>query len=151
MSEPLDPIETELAAMQPRSPSPDLRRRIGERLAETDRGPVQKAQGKRWTLWVTIAGGALAASVVAAILWPRGGGEVGPSKPPLPDVTKSTLVGGTGSTVLAYQRAFARSIDEFSALVDRDAAAAAERAPQADSVRAFYVSNPEIRAMLGDQ
>jgi hypothetical protein len=64
MSEQLEPLEMELAALRPRELGADLHGRVSERLAEREPG-----QTSRWR-WIAILGGVAAAAVLVAMLTP---------------------------------------------------------------------------------
>src|SRR5437762_1575856 len=67
MNEPFDPLEAELAALQPYAPSPELKQRIANQLATH---PVARQPGRKtYFMWTgAIAGGLIAASIVVVVL-----------------------------------------------------------------------------------
>jgi hypothetical protein len=145
MSESPDPLEAELSALRPLEVSPELRRRIAERLADSPPAKYRPA-------WRFALVGGLAAACLAAVLvrW-GGGGGVKPTPivvavPPaqVVDVERS------GTTLLAYQRALARSPEELDALLDRDAANAPDRSPELMRICAFTRSDAALHALLGE-
>ena len=72
MNEHIDPLEVELAAMQPREPSSELKSRIAERLAADNPAisPTSRKPIARWLAIQAMYAAALATSlVVAALLW----------------------------------------------------------------------------------
>jgi len=105
MSEPLDPLERELAGFPPRGVSPELRQRIGERL---------RAPGWTWRHWAAVLGTAAAAGIVVLLAWPAPEPRTSPDSrsrastndPPLPP-----------PTLAAYRRAFDRSPDALEELL----------------------------------
>jgi hypothetical protein len=153
MSELPDPLEAELASLRPHEISPALRRRVAERLAE-----APSAQRRR--LWSFVLAGGLAAACLAALLLWRGGGKgIEPEhvkrpqpvpqfqqQPPPPAVA----VDSSGPTLLACQRALARSPEDLDALIDRHAAAAPELHPELMRVSAFTRSEAILHDLLGD-
>jgi hypothetical protein len=150
MTESLDPLESELSALQPLELSPDLRRDLAERLAEVDRIAEAGRLRRRWPWQGLLVGGRGAASV-AVILFRSWDNRPEPS-PIVPDhSTPSLAVTNAGNSLLAYERAFARSPDEFAALLDRDAAALVAPNPRLTRTHVFSWSDPEIHALLGEQ
>jgi hypothetical protein len=134
-----DSLESELAAVRPRPVSADLRRRVGERLSVSP-GP------RRWLWGLTLVGVLVAVGVVIFIT-PRREPPAPPTRPeviPAPAVVPESE--SPGPTVLAYQRALARSPEELTALLDRHAAAAPEPVP----ITAFTRSNATLDALIGD-
>lgn len=149
MTESLDPLESELSALRPLELSPESRRDLAERLAEVDRIAEAGRLRRRWPWKGVLVGGLIAASV-AVILFRSWGNRPGPS-PIAPDhSTPLIAVTNSGNSLMAYERAFARSPDEFAALLDRDAVLAAPN-PRRTRTHVFSWSDPEIHALLGDQ
>ena len=145
MSEPLDPLEAELSALRPHEVSPGLRRRIADRLAD----PSPTRRRRPWPL--ALAGGLAATCLVAAILRWGIGGAVGPGPivvPPRPAQTAG--VDDSWPTLLAYERALARSPEELGALLDKHAGAAPEPRPEPVPICAFTRSDATRHALLGD-
>jgi hypothetical protein len=136
MNEPPDPLEAELAALPPHDVSPELRRRVAERLADV---PPRR---RRRVLWLAVAGGLAAACLAAVALWWGLGRHVEPDRPvvrnePAPPAEASP----PGPTLLAYQRALARSPEALDALLDQDAAAIP--GPEPELLRAGVFSRPD--------
>jgi hypothetical protein len=145
MTEPPDPLEAELFTLRPREVSPELRRRIAERLAE----PLPFPRYRR--LWQLALVGGLAAACLAVILLLRSSGSVVPPSPPdRPPTPAAVAVEDANPTVLAYQRALARSPEELDALLDKDAASAPEPNPELAHLGAFTRSDATLYALLGD-
>jgi hypothetical protein len=144
MSDAPDPLETELSALRPREVSPELRRRVAERLAESS--PAKR----RWLWRIAVAGG-LAAAFVAAVLFRWGAG--GRDEPaPIPDVGQPALaveVKGTFPTLIEYERALARSPEELDSLLKRGAEWAP---PNRELVSMFAVTrfDAQLRDLLGE-
>jgi hypothetical protein len=144
MSEPPDPLEAELAALRPPEVSPELRRRIAQRLAGAP--PTRP----RRPVWLALAGG-LAAACLAGILLGWGGGrrhEPGPNDRPQP--APPALVEDPGPTLLACERALARSPEELDALLDKDAGVAPGPQPEPVRIGAFGRSDLDLQALLGE-
>ena len=100
---PDDALERELESLRPRPTSPELRRRIGGRLARPRR--LRFATG--------LATAAVAAGLIVVVTLHR------PPAPPVePLPVADTLV---PPSVLAYERAFAKSPASLDALLDREA------------------------------
>ena len=131
-----DPLEDELAALRPRAVSPELRDGVAERL--------QARPARRWT-WGLAAIGAL--TTVGVILSLQGKKDRPPPPPPVvvPDPPAPVESPDPAPSVLAYQRALARSPDELTALLDKHAAA-----PGPVPVAAFPRSNATLDALIGD-
>lgn len=142
MSEAPDPLEAELAALRPHEVSPELRRRVAERLADAAPGRVRRLG------WLALAGG-LAAACLAAVLfgwWARRGEPKPMAVRPAPPAA----VEGPGPTLLAYERALARSPEELDALLDRDAEAPQGAGPEPRPTVAFTRSDAALHDLLGD-
>ena len=143
MNEPYDPIEAELESMRPRGVSPELKRRVGERLSVTH---LERA-GLPWS---PALAGALAAACLAAVLlgWSGRKSERTENNPQPP---APIVVNGNGKpTVLAYRRALAQSSGALDALLDKHAA----RTLPADSGRApirAFTRSDEQYVSLGEE
>ena len=150
MSELSDPLETELSAIRPREVSPGLRGRIAERLADPPRA-------RRGTWRLALVGGLAAACLAAVLLrWGGGhGGGAGPTpvvvrpEPAPPDPVKAE-VEDVEPTLLAYERALARSPDDLDALLSRRAAATPGSHPEPARFGAFSRSDAMLRTLLGE-
>jgi hypothetical protein len=149
MNEPLDPLEAELSAIRPLDPSPDLRRRIGERLAAVERcDDAQPVRNRR--LWRRgLAVGVIAAGIAVVVLRPFGN-RVGPPPDGPPVLPVATARASSGSMLVVYERAFAHSADEFDALLERDAAAGGESLFVPVSRHVFTSFDPKLQALLGE-
>lgn len=145
MSETPDPLEAELSALRPLEVSPDLRRRIADRLADP-------TPSRRRRAGILVLVGGLAAACVAAALFRWGGdGGVGPG--PIAVPPRPAQVAGIDDpwpTLLAYERALARSPEELSTLLEKHAGAAPEPHPEPEPIRAFTRSEAARHALLGD-
>jgi hypothetical protein len=130
-----DPLEAELAALRPRAVSPDLRRRVADRLSARPH--------RRWGWGFALVGGL---TTVVLLLVPQGRKDPPPPAPP--EVVPAPPAGiespDPAPSVLAYQQALARSPEELTALLDRHAAAAPVPVP------AFTRSNTTLNALIGD-
>jgi hypothetical protein len=149
MSEPIDPLEKELSALHPREVSPALRRRIGERLADPARA--------RWRIRPLALAGGLAAAALAVVLF-RGGGDQGPRpgpgpivvKPrPAPSVEVEEDADDSEPTLLAYERALARSPEDLNALLSHRAASTPGPDPEPARIGVFLRSDASLRTLLG--
>jgi hypothetical protein len=144
MSEAPDPLETELLALRPHEVSPELRRRVAERLAESS------AARRRWRWRIALAGG-LAAAFVAAMLFPwRAGRRDEPA--PIPVVVQPALAveaKRSFPTLIEYERALARSPEELDSVLKRGADWAP---PNRELVSMFTVirSDAQLRDLLGE-
>ena len=145
MSETPDPLEAELSALRPLEVSPDLRRRIADRLADPTPSRPRRAG-------ILVLVGSLAAACLAAVLFRWGGdGGVGPG--PIAVPPRPAQVAGIDDpwpTLLAYDRALAHSPEALSTLLDRHAEAPAGPRPEPEPIRAFTRSEAERHALLGD-
>jgi hypothetical protein len=145
MNEQLDPWEMELLAVRPQSLSAEARQRIAERLAE----PVPRRS--QW-VWGRLLAGSLSAACLTAIAWSWIGGQH--VKPPPQAATSqpsdASLVDVAGPTLLAYQRALARSPEDFEVLLNRHVLATQFPEPLPVPVGAFTRSDAALHALLGD-
>jgi hypothetical protein len=145
MSDAPDPLEAELSALRPLEVSPGLRRRVAERLSEAP----PASPGRPWRL--ALAGGLAAACLAAIILRWAGGWRVGTEAVvALPRPAPAAPVEDSGPTLLAYERALARSPEALDALLDKHAAVAPEAKPELVRVCAFVRSDAELHTLLGD-
>jgi hypothetical protein len=145
VSELPDPLEAELASLRPQAPSAGLRRRIGERLADVPRA----APGRLWLF--ALAGGLAAACLAAVLLW-RGGGRVEQQQakePPPRPAPPPPAVEDPGPTLLAYQRALARSPEELDALLAKHALVAPEPSPDFTPSFTFTPAAEKWHDLLG--
>jgi hypothetical protein len=145
MNEAHDPLEAELAALRPLDASPELRRRIDNHLDH------YKPLTSRWRWSLAIAGG-LAAACLVVVLVPRPGGrrDVSPPIDVVDVVSPPVAVEDSGPSLLAYQRALARSTEDLDALLSKHAHVGPD--PNAALVRlcAFTRSDSKLQALLGD-
>jgi hypothetical protein len=145
MSDAPDPLEAELSGLRPAELSPELRRRVGERLAEPP-----PAQSRR--VWpIAVVGGLIAACVaVVVVRWGGGGGvEPAPVVVPPPPPAAPAEVEDSGPTLLAYQRALARSPEDLNALLDKEAGGSPEVNPELVRVGPLMRSDATLHALLG--
>lgn len=158
MNETPDSLESELASLSPHGVSPELRRRIAERLAEST---ITKPPKLRWQALV-LTGGLAAACVAAAIIW-WGNGDIDSQReivvsPGVLPVEPAPRVGpvAPAATVdweprlLTYQHALARSPEELDVVLSREARIATDRPGQIVQFRAFTPSNASLNAFFGD-
>ncbi len=145
MNEPHDPLEAELSALRPCEASADLRLRIAGRLDT----PSPARHRPPWRL--VLAGGLAAACVAAVLLWWGAGANPGPgATADRPRPTSSAEGPGPAPTLLAYQRALARSTEELTVLLDKAAEATTTSGPELGRIRAFTRSDAALHALLGD-
>jgi hypothetical protein len=111
VNEQRDPLEAELAALRPPAISPELRQQVAARLAASP--------SRRWR-WAVASFGPMVAAVILVSVFPTRKEPPPPVPPPLPaPLPAATEPESPTPSVLAYQRAFARSPEEFDALLDR--------------------------------
>lgn len=145
MNEPYDPLEAELAALRPHDASPELRKRIADHLTNATRSR------SRWRWSLAVGGGLAAACLAAIVFWLVGGRGVEPAPiavqpQPMPPREFET----SEPTLLAYQRALARSPEELNALLNMQAVAAPDSNPELARIVAFTRSESALRALLGE-
>ena len=145
MSESPDPLEAELSALRPLEVSPDLRRRVAELLFEAP-------PASPWRPWrLALVGGLAAACLAAVVVRWAGGRRVGPDSVVVhPPDAPAASVEDAGPSLLAYERAFARSPEELDALLNKHALVAPESKPELVRVCAFVRSDAELLTLLGD-
>ncbi len=149
MTDTPDPLEAELSALRPREISPGLRRRVAERLADP---PHARRRIRRFALAI-----GLAAACLATVLFWRGGGH-GPAPDPGPVVVRPRPAppaevraeDDSEPTLLAYERALARSPEELDELLTKHAAVAPEPNPELGRISAFPRSDLALRTLLGE-
>jgi len=129
MNEYVDPLEAELAALRPREPSPELKRRIAEQMARDEPAiaPTTRKPIARWLAMQAIYAAALAASlVIAALLW-RGQRptivERPDDKAAQPTAPIAIALDRSLPSVWTYERALARSADDLDAALEKHASA----------------------------
>jgi hypothetical protein len=151
MSEAPDPLEAELSALRPQPVSPGLRRRVARRLGDDPRGLTPPARHRRrW--WFALAAGLAAACLAAVLLWWGSGRRTEPEPIVVqPRPRPPSRVEGAEPTLLAYQRALARSPEDLDALLDKQAVAAPEPNPELVRIRAFTRSDAALHALLGEE
>ena len=145
MNEAPDPLEALLSALHPHEVSPGLRQRIAERLGDSS----PKKHQRPWRI-ALVAG--VAAACLAGVLF-RWGGDRGVEPGPIagqPQPAPPVMVVDSGFTLLAYQRALARSPEDLDALLAKDAVVAPESNPELVGICAFTRSDVALHALLGD-
>jgi hypothetical protein len=145
MTEAPDPLEAELSALQPHEPSPGLRQRIADSLADAPPAKLRRV----W--WFALAGG-LAAACLAAVLFWWGAGRRIDSKRIIVRPQPARSVEGENSepTLLMYQHALARSPEALDALLDKQAVVAPEANPELVPIGPFSRSDAVLHTLLGD-
>lgn len=141
-----DPLEAELAALRPHDPSPALRQRVAERLADSP-----SFSRSRW-LWGTAFAGVLAAACLVAILVVRRTipGDVSP--PVIVQVPAAAAGSGDDSlpTLQVYQRALSHSPEAVDALLDRHAVRTSQPVSPGGQVYAFPRSDDVLHTLIGE-
>jgi hypothetical protein len=156
MNETPDPLESELAGLQPNDVSPELRQRI---IARMEPSPFEDFHWNKWG--ITLAGGVAVACLVWFLFHPSGrpGEErqaVAVLKPrmPQPKITYDPVE--ALPTLQSYRRLIARSVDDGDALLDdlddlfakRDSGASGVSAQA--TVRLFDRSNRDFEKLAGE-
>jgi hypothetical protein len=146
MNEAPDPLEALLSALRPHEVSSGLRQRVAELLA------VSSPPKKRWRPRRIALAGSLAAACVAAVLFGWGGDRVVKPQPIVvrPRLAAPVMVVDSGFTILAYERALARSPEDLDTLLAKDAAVAPESDPELVRIYAFTRSNAALHAFSGE-
>jgi hypothetical protein len=150
MNDDFSDLESELAALEPVEISPELRRGIAERLAEVERPPIIGG-GRRGRWWLgAVAFGGLAAACLAVIVFQLVDSRPHPSVVLITPPAASIASENSASSLMAYERALARSTDEFEALLDKDANSGA---PAIDGAAASVLSwfNPKVNPLIGPE
>jgi hypothetical protein len=143
-----DRFEQELAALQPRGPSAELRRRIAEDLAATPRREVVRITHV-WRSWAVV-GGLLAASLVAVVVWRGGGPTIElPANPPL-ETNVATAFDESFPTLWSYRCALSRSSQSLDELLSRHAAQTLEHKAGGAPVLIVARFNSEMESLLGE-
>ncbi len=150
MNESLDPLESELSGLRPLEISSASRRDLADRLAEVERVVETERLRRRWPWPGVLVGGLIAASL-AVILFRSLGSRPEPSPIVPHHSTPSITVTNSGNSLMAYERAFASSPDEFAALLEHDAVAYPGPALQLTSPHVFSWSDPNVQALLGEE
>jgi hypothetical protein len=148
MSGDLDALESELSALEPVAISPELRRGIAERLAEVERlSRVGGGRQSRW--WLAAVAGGIVAACFALIVFHVVDIRPHPSLVVITQPTPSQATENSVNSLLSYERAFARSTDEFEALLDRDAKIGVPSNNDAAANSVMSWSNPKVNALIG--
>jgi hypothetical protein len=171
MSDKPDFLETELSALRPRAVSPELRRRIAEQLEKRESREAENRALEKRTASPRFGspifrrqlalGGSLAAAGLLIYLWWGAGRGVDPQTssvrtlpPPRVEGTHDDVregaVNDSVPTLLAYQRALARSPEELEVLLDRHALAAPASDPELIRIGGLTRSDAALHTLLGD-
>lgn len=149
-----DSLEAELSALRPHSLSPELRQRIGDQFTS------MTLRHSRWLVRPILAGGFVAACIVAAILLrPKANGIVKVDSPQIaplnnspPDVLPTTeqpnAFDGSLPTVWAYSRALIRSSRELDETLDKHSVAILPADQRGWQIRALMSDFNPIRGEL---
>jgi hypothetical protein len=152
MNEDFDPLESELAALVPLRPSPELRARIAEQLS--DRPSVRPPGAKRTAIrktWAFVLAAGIAACILVAILVQHGQ-RVSPVVPP-DEILHPPLASAFDEslpTVWTYRRAVFASPQQLDELLDKHASRNTEPPGQRLQVSAFPMSSTDLESLLGD-
>jgi hypothetical protein len=144
MNEPPDSLEEELSSLRPRDVTPELRRRLTQRLGDRPRWRMSGLS------WLAIASGLAAACLAVALLRPEGTHRDNPDQGVWTRPESPALVDDTAPTLFAYERALAGSPDELDERLDRDAARVQEPAFEFVRLGALTRSALALNALLGD-
>jgi hypothetical protein len=153
MNEPFDPLEAELAALEPRGPTAELSRRIAEHLereATPEAAVAPKQQTIRRILSVVMIA-TVAASLLLAIVLRRS--DYIPPADPLPDRLQpplATAFDPSLPSVWTYYRAVSAAPDEIDALLDKHASARAQPARPELHVSTFPMVSTDLQSFLGE-
>jgi hypothetical protein len=149
MNDDIDPLELELAALTPLEISPRLKHDIAERLAEVDRRSSRSlARHRRW--WLAVAGSGFIAASLAAVVFHRLGNPPGPVRIGPPQPTRAQTFGATADALISYERALAKSADEFESLLSQNARAAPSN-PGIAALSVLSLSDPKVTALIGEE
>jgi hypothetical protein len=145
VNEELDPLEAELRNLWPREPSPDLARRVSERLASGPAPPVRRT----WPWHLALAAGLAACLVVAVLVWRLGRHDDPPRAvhqgPSLPVAERPEPL----PTLGAYRRALDESPEALDALLDEQAARPTALGLPPDQLQT-YLSHSDPLARRGE-
>lgn len=118
-------LESELAALRPHEPSPQLGQRIADELNSNAPAQARWRSSRAW--WSgAMAGGLIAACLAAGLLLGPAPGRNQELAPPLAPLQLPVAVAFDDAlpTVWTYNRALSRSARDFESVLDKHAAAA---------------------------
>jgi hypothetical protein len=171
-----DELERELAALRPAQPSPELKDRIAESLAEAGRGPGQGV-GSLWresithdgkllpakdfrplsirrSLWLAALCGPLAACLALYLAWRGGNNPITDSEPPGLATQPLTAAAFDPDlpSVWSYRRALSQSADQLDALLDEHAQHAPNSTLKPQRAGAFVLtrSDSQLETLFGE-
>jgi hypothetical protein len=142
-----DPLERELAALRPPAVSPELRRRVAERLSGGGDPSARSVSdggslGRRLRSWLVVLG-LLGLTGVLAVMIPRKKEPPAPEPPAVVPAPPTDIESpDPAPSVLAYHQALARSPDELTALLDKHAAPGPDPVPVAAFTRSTATLDP---------
>jgi hypothetical protein len=144
-----DPLEVELAALRPHGPTAELKQRIAERLDDI---PVNlPARPRKYFGKVgAVAGGVIAAGLLAMIFVRRGDEAVEPLAPHVPVAETAAAFDDTLPSLWTYRTALARSPDAVDALLDRHSAGTTESKPGRARVYFFARYDSDLNPLAGE-
>jgi hypothetical protein len=121
MNEPYDPLEAELAALQPREPSPELRQRIESELSPRWLRVAQRTAAGR-AVGIALATALAACALVSFVLRPGPRPTIAQPRDEIPRPNLTAAFDDSLPTIWTYQRALSRSASDLEALLDKHAA-----------------------------
>jgi len=154
MNDEFDPLEAELAALQPRTPSPHLESAVGNALrgVPADRGVTDRKSvlSRRIGVFVAIAAGSIAASILAVSWFWRGDGVVVEIVPPAawPTPPAATALDPALPSVWAFRRAGEVPADRLNDLLDEHSGHPPEARSEFVQIRGFGSSESKSLEML---
>jgi len=150
MTEPLDPLESELAALQPLQPSAELQDRIEEKLKV--RANSRRQQLLIGVLALTGCLAATAAAVVFRVYLPPGGPHPFENKhsEEATDFSLAAALDPAQPSLWSFHRALAGPERDLDALLDKQAGLSARSDSQPTPFRVLRSSDAEINHLLGE-
>jgi hypothetical protein len=143
MSDTPDPMEAELAALQPAAVSPELRRRVAQRLAGASLTSRQRF------VRLAVTGGLAAACLVVLIAHWADRRRI-ESNPKANHPRPTVAVEDTEPTRLAYEQALARSSEDLDALLQKEAMVPRPHFEESLPIGILSRSDAALQRLLGD-
>jgi hypothetical protein len=140
-----DPLELELAAMRPRLPSPELKRRIADQLVTT----ISRRTNDSTSVWRggLLVGGLLAASLAAVFVWHDGDRQTPTT--PFDDLDITTAFDTSLPSLWSYHRLLSQRPDPIESLFAGHAFRTLEPT-SGDSAFALARANFDVETSNGD-
>jgi hypothetical protein len=143
-------FEAELAGLQPRQPSAELKSRIAESLELATPSPI-KPTSRRVEMRVVIIGGLVAAGLAAVVIWwgrvPRI--EFDPQATPVDSLVAQPF-NPDAPSVWSYRSALVRSPISVESLLDQHSVAAAAATSGGLNIQAFARLDPDTNDLFGE-